>query len=428
MKFRAAAAVLLKQILPAAVGLIVLVAVIAWLAGAFTKPIPPGQTALADEALADLKARGTYKVEQISKDFIEEAIGTLKAASRTEISSRVLSRIDRITVRAGDQVAQDDVLIELDRKDFEAQLNQAEAALEAADAALEQAEDMYNRAVRLRETNPGAMAEQDFNQLRSNMLAARADRSRALQAKAEAEVRLSYTTIKAPKSGTIVDRWAEEGDLAQPGVPLLSLYDRASLRLEVPVMEELATKLQIGQTLQVYIDALDRDFSGVVDEKVPQAEAASRSFLIKVTLPPSDELYEGMFGRLRIPAGKRQHLCLHTDAIRQVGQLEFVIVEETVEDPLTGKPERRRERRFIKTGRYGDATHREVLSGLEKGEYVLLLAAEGPGKPPAPCPQPGPPGPGDAGPRDPADQPPPVTQESTPTHPAPNAEVTPSNE
>ena len=95
---------------------------------------------------------------------------------------------------------------------------------------------------------------------------------------------------------------------------------------------------------------------------------------------------------------------------------------------LTGKPERRRERRFIKTGRYGDATHREVLSGLEKGEYVLLLGTEGPGKPAAPCPQPGLPGPGGPSPPDSTDQPPPVTQESTPTHPAPNAEVTPSNE
>jgi RND family efflux transporter MFP subunit len=412
MKLKAVAATVLKKVLPAVVGLIVLVVVIAWLAGAFTTKTPPGQTALADDTLADLQDYGTYEVQEISKDYIEEAIGTLKAASRTEIASRVLSRIDKITVRAGDTVVQDDLLIELARRDFEAQLNQAEAALEASDAALQQAEDMHNRAVRLRQTNPGAMAEQDFNRLHSNMLAARADRSRALQAKTEAEVRLSYTTIRAPKSGTIVDRWAEEGDLAQPGVPLLSLYDQTSLRLEVPVMEELATKLQKGQPLQVYIDALNRDFAGVVDEKVPQAEAASRSFLIKVTLPPSDELYEGMFGRLRIPAGVRRHLCLHTGAIRQIGQLEFVVVEEG------GK----RERRFIKTGRHGDATHREVLSGLEAGEQVLLLGEQGPGQAVAPCPVPGQPGSGDPSAPPPTDQPPPAP-ESTSARPASNREV-----
>jgi len=334
------------------------------------RPTPP--------EVVDLK-HGTYEVHEIEKPYIEEAIGTLKAASRTEISSRVLATIDRIAVRAGDMVAEGDVLIELDRKAFEAQLSQAEASLAAADAAVEQAQDVYDRAVRLRQTNPGAIAEQDFNQMNSNLLTARANQSGARQAVAEAQVRLSYTTIKAPKSGTVVDRWAEQGDLAQPGVPLLSLYDRRSLRLEVPVMENLAAKLHKGDELAVHIDALDRDFKAVVDEKVPQAEAASRSFLVKVSLPPSEDLYEGMFGRLMVPAGIRRHLCLHTGAIQRVGQLEFV----TVVDPKSGE----RERRFIKTGRFGDATHREVLSGLEAGERVFLVQPEPPDQGAAPRPE-----------------------------------------
>jgi multidrug efflux pump subunit AcrA (membrane-fusion protein) len=170
-------------------------------------------------------------------------------------------------------------------------------------------------------------------------------------------------------------------------------------------MEELATKLQIGQPLKVYIDALARDFTGEVDEKVPQAEAASRSFLVKVKLPPSEELYEGMFGRLKVPAGRRRHLCLHTGAIRRVGQLEFVVVE----DPKTHE----RERRFIKTGRHGDANHREVLSGLEAGEWVLLLGPESPGGPAEPCPQTGLPSPAEPSPPDGTGPPPPQLQEST---------------
>ena len=134
-------------------------------------------------------------------------------------------------------------------------------------------------------------------------------------------------------------------------------------------MENLGAKLQPGDELEVHIDALDEDFPGVVDEKVPQAEAASRSFLVKVRIPQSEELYEGMFGRLKVPAGIRRHLCLHTCAIQRVGQLEFV----TVVDLSTGS----RERRFVKTGRRGDESHREVLSGLEAGEQVVLVRPGG---------------------------------------------------
>ena len=376
MKLEAITGIVLKTVVPAAAGLVILIVVIAWLAGAFTEKIPGGPTlpsAGRDNAPPNGQAGqqsvgspdyGEYTVQEINKPYIEEAIGTLKAASRTEISSRVLAAIDRIAVGAGDTVAAGDELVLLDPKAFEAQLSQAEAELEAADATADQAEDIYNRAVRLRQTNPRAIAEQDFNRMNSELLTARANQTRARQAVAEAQVRLSYTTMRAPKSGTVVDRWAEEGNMAQPGVPLLSLYDRTTLRLEVPVMGNLATKIRKHDKLEIHIDDLNKDFQGVVDEKVPQAEAASRSFLVKVRLPSSEDLYEGMFGRLMVPAGTRPHLCLHTGAIQQVGQLQFV----TVLDPETGT----RERRFIKTGRYGDDTHREVLSGLKAGEVVIL--------------------------------------------------------
>ncbi len=364
MKAKAVASVLLKTVLPAVIGLVLLVLVIAYLAGMFLEKIPGGQAPVAQAQPIPRQGSEIYTVEPKEKPYIEEAIGTLKAATRTEISSRVLAPIDRITVRAGDAVEEGQVLVELDRRDLESQHKQATQALAAANASAEQAKDRFDRAQRLRQTNPGAISEQEYQALGSSLQGASADQSRAQQAVTEAEVRLSYATIKAPKSGTIVDRWAEEGDMAQPGKPLLSLYDPRSLRLEVPVMENLATKVHVGDELVVHIDALGRDFPTVVDEKVPQAEAATRSFLIKVKLPPSEDVYEGMFGRLRIPAGVRRHLCLDSRAIQRIGQLEFV----QVVDPES----RKLERRFIKTGQRGYEHFVEVLSGLREGEQVVI--------------------------------------------------------
>jgi len=343
---------------------VVLGVVIAWFAGLFTEKIAPREVLAASGPAIDLSQFEPYEVQVREKPYIQEAIGTLRAASRTEISARILAPIQRIHVRAGDVVEEGQVLIELDRQAFEAQLLQAEAAVEAAKATLAEAQDRYDRAAKVRQTNPGAISPQEFNSLEAKLRAAEANRAKAEQARAEAEVQLSYTVIRAPKSGTIVDRWAEEGDMARPGTPLLSLYDQKSLRLEVPVMENLAAHIREGDRLVVHIDALNRQFDGVVDEKVPQAEAATRSFLIKVKLPPSDELYEGMFGRLFIPAGSRRHLCLHSGGIQRIGQLEFV----RVWDRVTGKVERR----FIKSGQRGYGDFVEVLSGLSPGELVLV--------------------------------------------------------
>lgn len=342
----------------------------AWWIGMFDKKIAPGEAEVTVGMLDPSRHYATDEVHVIEKAYTEDAVGTLKAASRTEISSRILAAINRINVRAGDKVNKGDVLVELDRQGVQAQLNQAQAALAATQTAVAQAQDDYDRNSRLRNMNPGAISEQAVKNKAFELESAKANENRAEQALTEAKVNLSYTTIEAPKSGTIIETYAEEGDTARPGEPLLALYDPKSLRLEVPVMENLAIKLRVGDELTVHIDALGndgKDFKATVDEKVPQAEAASRSFLVKVSLPPSPDLFEGMYGRLEIPAGTRRHLCLATSAIETIGQLEFVYVVGK-----DGKPEKR----FIKTGRLGMPGRVEVLSGLEGGERVLLVGQD----------------------------------------------------
>jgi RND family efflux transporter MFP subunit len=273
----------------------------------------------------------------------------------------VFATIDEITVSAADQVSDGDILVRLESKDLEARLKQAEQMLIAATATRKEAETSYARNRRLVEQH--AVSRAAFDESTRHLDVSRAEELRAQQAVTEAKVMLSYATIKAPRSGRIVDRFAEPGDTCRPGEPILVLYDATSLRLEAPVLERLAVKLRVGDKLNVYIDALAREVESTIDEIVPQADAPSRSFLVKASIPRSEDLFEGMFGRLRIPAGQRRHLCLATDAIRKVGQLEFV--EVVTSDGQI-------ERRFIKTGRLGMPGRIEVLSGLKSGERVVL--------------------------------------------------------
>jgi RND family efflux transporter MFP subunit len=347
-----------KSVVPIIGGLVVLVLVIAWLAGSFESKIAPS-TPTANRL--QFAGQATDIVHEVTKDYIEEAIGTLKAASRSVISAKVLARIDEIAVTAGDQVATGDILIRLDSQELEAKLKQVEQALAAATATRTETQTNFDRIKSLFQTRTVSQSEFDIATRRLDV--ARAEVLRAEQTIAEAAVLLSHTTISAPKSGRIVDRLAEPGDTARPGEPLLILYDATSLRLEAPVQEHLAVKLRAGDKLDVYIDALDREVESTIDEIVPQADAPSRSFLVKASIPGSDDLFEGMFGRLRIPAGQRRHLCLVTDAITKIGQLEFVEVV-TADGHI--------EKRFIKTGRLGMPGRIEVLSGLKVGELVVL--------------------------------------------------------
>ncbi len=363
-RWKKAIGILLRTILPAVIGLGMLGVIVAWLAGVFTDKIEPGRVEGVSATVGD---QSTDVVHEITKDYIEEAVGTLKAASRTEVSARVLADIKAINVSAGDLVNAGDVLIQLDSEEMQARVLQAKQALLAATASRQQAQTEFDRAAELLKRKVGTQA--DFDASKSHLNVAIAQEASAKQAIEESEIVLAYTTITAPKAGRVVDRLAEPGDTARPGQPLLVIYDAASLRLEAPVLEKLAVKLKVGDRLQVRVDALDRTVEAVIDQIVPQADAPSRSFLVKATLPRTDDLYEGMFGRLLIPAGVRRHLCLATDAIQEFGQLQFVDVvreDETLE------------RRMIRTGRLGIPGRVEVLSGVKAGERVVLTSKSTP--------------------------------------------------
>ncbi len=154
---------------------------------------------------------------------------------------------------------------------------------------------------------------------------------------------LTYAAIASPEAGIVSDRFADPGDLAAPGKPLLAIHDPTELELHASVGENLAAHLNLGQKLGVRVDAAHIDTEGTVREIVPRAEAASRSVLVKVTLPKQpppaaveDQLYIGMFGRLQIPVGQLDRIVIAAEAVQQIGQLD--VVDVVAESDTTRTP------------------------------------------------------------------------------------------
>ena len=339
--------------------LCLLVLIILWMAGAFHKKIAPG--ALEVQAAIAPESAPTALVEESTVPVIEEASGTVEAKRKTLVSSRIMAVISEVKVRAGDEVAQGDTLIALDSRDLEARAEEAGRAVDAAQAALSKAEADDNRAKQL--LAQGVIGRSEFDQSDSAFKIAKAQLEAAKQSQQAAQVAMSFAEIKSPVAGRVVDRFAEPGDTASPGSPLLSIYDPTSLRIEAPVRESLLSQLKVGDRLAVRLGDAKETIEGAVGEIVPQAEAGSRSFLVKVDLPKTEGLYTGMFGRILIPAGERKRLLAPEAAFERIGQLTFVSV--------VGEG-RRVSRRLATLGPTAGEGKVEVLSGLRAGERVLL--------------------------------------------------------
>lgn len=337
---------------------IVLGLVLAYLAGLFHERIDPAATV----STAVPPNGRLVAVEAVNEAIFERASGTVQAKDETLISARVTATIAKIAARAGDRVRAGDRLIELDAREFDARLAQQRESVSAAAARLAKARGDYERAQNIFNTTPEAISRADVDAAEAALRAAQAEHGAAGRAVEEARTRSSYATIIAPIDGTVIERYADPGDTATPGMPLLKLYNPSLLRLEAYVRETLATRMDVGATLLVHIDALDADLTGTVEEIVPSADPGSRSFLIKVTLPPNESLYPGMFGRLLIPSSNAERYYVPAAAIRRMGQLEFVGVGD----------ERGVVRRYVRTGTHRPDGFVEVLSGLDPGDTVEI--------------------------------------------------------
>ncbi len=354
------------RIIEAAAGVVLGILVLIWLAGGFTAKVAPGEEDLP--ALERPEGAQIVVAAARATPVVEWTSGTLASARRTAVSSRILARIQEVRVKAGDTVREGDVLVVLESADYEARVQAARDALKAAQARLKLAESELARIRPLFEK--GVVPRRRLDQAVSARDTAAADVRRLRQQLREAETLLSYTIIRSPVSGRVVDRLAEPGDMAVPAEPLLRIYDPTLLRVEVPVRETLAVKLGIGDRLTVELPSLAARFAGTVQEIVPFADPGARTLLFKLALPKDERLFAGMYARVAVPAGTAQTIVVPEQAVTRIGQLTYLTVVDDRDRLL---------RRLVTLGRRNAQGEVAVLSGLKPGERFLLPAAAGAG-------------------------------------------------
>jgi RND family efflux transporter MFP subunit len=286
-----------------------------------------------------------------------EAVGTVRPRTEIRIEAQVAAQVRAVSVNPGDAVLQNQVLIKLDNRRYLSRLDQAKQAAIAAKAGFTRAETEYKRIYTYFQAQ--AATARDLEKAEEVLTSAKAGIMRAEEVVREAEIALGYTIIKAPETGKVLKRLVESGDLAAPGKPLLILETSGTFRLEAHVREGLIKNVKPKTVLRVAIDALQKSTEATVEEIVPYADPATRTFLVKTSLPDLTGLYPGMFGKLLVPVQEHQVIVIPSKAVRHVGQLELVSVKEN--DIW--------QTRYIKTGKTMKEMV-EVLSGLSGGETI----------------------------------------------------------
>ncbi len=281
-----------------------------------------------------------------------EVTGQVTAIYQATLSSRIQGTIDKLLVREGDRVSKGQTLIQLDRRDVEAELARASAEVDNAKAHLARMKTLYGQ---------DAVSKQELENATRGYKVAEANRKAVL-------AQLSYTVVKAPFDGVITEKKVEAGELASPGQPLLLMEDPQQLRLEATVAEGDLKSVSLRDKVPIFIDALGtQPLNGTVSHILPAGDPQTHTFMVKVDLPKTSGLKSGMFGRLQLDKGTAHTILVPASAVIARGELTSVFV---VGADKIGRL------RWIKVGRRFDQQV-EILSGVNIGEQVMTEGNRG---------------------------------------------------
>jgi len=318
-------------------------------------------------------------VQQAKVPDLLEAVGTVRAAQTSDAASQMMGNIVEMHAHEGDRVQRGQVLAVIDDSQPRAAVDRASAAELAAQQQLAGAEsDLALTESTLKRYQPlferKSVSPQEFDEVKARQQAALARRDMAKAGQAQAQAALSqartsldYTRIRAPFDGVVTEKKADSGTLASPGMTIFTIEDVRSYRLEATVNESDLRYVRTGQQVWVAIDALDKaGLNGRVVQIVPAADPASRTFLVKIELPPDARLRSGLFGRVQFSRGERQALLIPRSAVIDRGQLEGIYVLDQNKFASL---------RYITLGKPSGAVV-EVLAGLQDGEQFVAKPGE----------------------------------------------------
>lgn len=358
--------------------------------------------------------------------------GYVVAHHKIAVGAKVMGRVKWIGVEKGDRVQQGQILVRLEDNEFRAQVNQARANLAVAQARLDQlragsrpqeklkdragilqaeatltnAEAEHERTDKLYRAGVASKAELDRtiaqrDTARALLEAARqasamtdigprAEEIRAAAAQVQqvrgaldyAQTQLADTEIKAPVSGTVLQRIVETGEMVSPSAfgesgartSVVALADLSDLQIELDISQADFARLKMDQRAEIIPEAFPNlKYSGFIAEIAPEANRAKATVQVKVKVEnPDDQLRPEMNARVNFLADATQ--AGERPALRLLVPKEAVIRKDSKEVVFVIKGNKV-ELRSIRVGEETGGFF-QVLEGLSGGESIATTGAD----------------------------------------------------
>lgn len=322
------------------------------------------------KTLADNAAAVPVAIKEVAQNHNGGYLGVsgkIQAVNSAELGTRMMGHVSKIYFNVGDKVKKGQLLVSINNTDLQAKLAQVNAGITEAKAAYDNAEKDHERFKTLFAENSASQKEMDDMATRFEMAKARLEA--ANQMKNEINAQFAYSNITAPFGGVITGKFAEVGDMAHPGMPLVALEAPGDFEVIAMVPESEIAKINSDATVDVLIKSVGASIKGKLKEVSTSAKNTGGQYLVKAALHPTEaKLFSGMFATVQIPVANQSDTLAAVRIPRSA-----IVTSGGLKGVYTISDQNRALLRWLRLGKvYGDQI--EVLSGLDAGEQYIISA------------------------------------------------------
>lgn len=311
------------------------------------------------EAEKQLRPVRTLEVSLEQSGRVQEFTAVVDAAKKVDLAFKISGEIVELSVTPGKAVNKGDLVARLEDKDIRLQLQDAQAAFDMAKAD-------YDRALNLISTQYISQSEIDALKAKFNSAQAQLE---------SAKNKLEYTQLRAPFSGVIAKRFAENFQEINALQAIATLHD----------LNNVHFKISVPESIMIFANSSDEapvayaSFDAIKDERFPiqfqevntEADDVTRSYEVTFTMPAPKEhsILPGMSAKVEVERAASGFTSvdyyLPSQSVLKDSKGMFVYVVNTTE-PGVGEVKRR----DVVVGEL-TALGFEVFSGVKAGEHVV---------------------------------------------------------
>ena len=307
-----------------------------------------------------------YKKEEITRGKVEALVvttGTLNPVTIVDVGSQVSGKIKNLYVDFNSEVKAGQVIAELDQELFQARIQQNEAnynsrvaALSKSQVSLENTKKRWERSKALFEKDMVSFEEMDQAELayanaQADLKSSEASLEQAQSQLDSSKVDLTYTVIRSPIDGVIIDRRVNVGQTVAASMQAPILFqianDLSKMQVECSVDEADIGRVKEGQKVRFNVDAFpDDEFQGVVSQvrysPLVQQNVVTYTTIVAVDNPEL-KLMPGMTATISIIYGEASNVLLVPNAALrftpELSQDEMKAIFEEMRNSMGGAPQ-----------------------------------------------------------------------------------------